>query len=343
MGLSYTVRSNVNKSFYWSAGITLLIGFGLCLVSLFRLCSQSCNQTHLWRFWGLHFETIGLIFFPILIAAHFASWNNRFFGKIASWMLSGAVGAEILFIGVQKFQIGHWCPVCLSIAGTLFVTALIYSAEYLKEDHMKSISKSIGAITLVTIGFLTAFFGTAKEDVAKNAENSIRDRIAFGNPDSNVEVFLFTDWQCPACRGLEPVFVQLAPSIMKKARMTFADIDIHPETLNFLPYNLSFMVHNKDKYLQLRDVLTEISTTTKEPTDDIVNQAIKKYGVKYKPMHYADIAVANKYFKHLESQFDLESTPTLVIVNLSDKRGKKFVGKEITYDNVMSAIDKMSK
>lgn len=337
------MHSNASKSFYVAAGISLLAGFGLCLVSIFHLCSQSCNQTHLWRFWGLHFETLGLVFFPVLIAAHFASWNNRFFGTIASSLLAGAVGAEILFIGVQKFQIGQWCPVCLSIAGTIFVTALIYSAEYIKEGHMRSIRKSIGAITLVSVGFLTAFFGTAKEDVAKTAENSIRDRIAFGNPNSNIEVFLFTDWQCPACRSLEPVFVKLAPDIQKKAKLTFADIDIHPETLNFLPYNLSFMVHNKDKYLQLRDALTEISTNTKEPTDDMVNQAIKKLGVKYKPMHYSDISVANKYFKHLESQFDLESTPTLVIVNKSDKKGKKFVGKDITFDNVMSAIDKMSK
>lgn len=336
------MRSNAHRSFYWAAGLTLLVGFSLCLVSLFKLCSQSCNQTHLWRFWGLHFETVGLIFFPVLIISHFASWNNRFFGNLATGLLCGAVGAELLFIGVQKFKIGHWCPVCLSIAGTLFVTAAIYAVEYLKEDHMKSIRKSVGAITLVTVGFLTAFFGTAKEDVAKTAENSIRDRIAFGVPNSNVEVFLFTDWQCPACRSLEPVFVKLAPDIMKKARLTFADIDVHPETLNFIPYNLSFMVHNKDKYLQLRDALTEVSVSTKEPTDDVVNQAIKKLGVKYKPMHYSDIAIATKYFKHLESQFDLDSTPTLVIVNKSDKKGKKFVGKEITYDNVMSAIDKMS-
>lgn len=337
------MRSNASKSFYWAAGFTLLIGFGLCLASLFNLCSQSCSQTHLWRFWGLRFETLGLIFFPILLLSHFASWNSRFFMNISRWLIAGAVGAELMFVAIQKFQIGHWCPVCLSIAGTLFVTAAIYTAEYIKEDHMKTITKSIGAITLVAVGFLTAFFGVAKEDVAKTAENSIKSRIAFGNTSSNVEVFLFTDWQCPACRNLEPVFVKLAPEIQKRARLTFADIDVHPETLNFLPYNLSFMVHNKDKYLALRDALTEVSVHTKEPTDDIVNQAIKKLGVKYKSMHYSDIAVATKYFKHLESQFDLDSTPTLVIVNMNDKKGKKFVGKEITYENVIGAIDKMSK
>ena len=35
------------------------------------------------------------------------------------------------------------------------------------------------------------------------------------------------------------------PRIMKKAGLMFVDRAIHPETMNYIPYNLSFMINEK--------------------------------------------------------------------------------------------------
>jgi len=95
----------------------------------------------------------------------------------------------------------------------------------------------------IVIGFLLAFFGLTKVDVLQAAENSIKDSVAFGNAKSDIDVYFFSDWQCPACRQVEPKLKELIPLITKRARLTFVDFTIHPSSLNFSPYNLSFMVH----------------------------------------------------------------------------------------------------
>src|ERR1700738_2273075 len=74
-----------------------------------------------------------------------------------------------------------------------------------------------------------------------------QDAVYFGKKSSPVEVYVFSDWFCPACRRVESIIEQKAPEIAKNARLFFIDIPIHDESINYLPYNLSFMVKEKAK------------------------------------------------------------------------------------------------
>jgi protein-disulfide isomerase len=194
------------------------------------------------------------------------------------------------------------------------------------------------------LGFLFSQFGLAKFNKLQAAEDSIKDKVAFGSLSAPVEVYVFTDWECISCRKVEPVLEKSSPDIMKKARLIYVDLPVHPESMNFTPYNLSFMIHNKPQYFRLRDALTELSTTTQAPTDEQVEALAKKLGVKYKQLNYADVSVGTKYFQHIADQFKVDRTPTVVIVNKDKKKGKKLIGgNEITEDNIMRAIDSLSK
>ena len=47
----------------------------------------------------------------------------------------------------------------------------------------------------------SGFGGTAKFNKLQAAENSVKERITMGNARSPVEVYIFTDWGCPACKS----------------------------------------------------------------------------------------------------------------------------------------------
>jgi hypothetical protein len=134
----------------------------------------------------------------------------------------------------------------------------------------------------------------------------------------------------------------MAPAIMQKAKLTFVDEAVHPETLNFTPYNLSFMINNKPQYFALRNALAQLSESTKTPSDEQVEKMAASIGTQYRQLNYSDVALGIKYFKHLVKQLEVEGTPTMVIVNKETKKGKRLAGKsQITEAGVMSTINSM--
>lgn len=343
------------KWLFWIIGLALLAGFALSYISWKGLCSQACAEGHKYLMYGMTFEIFGFIFFIGALIAHFLSLKYSLLSMLTAWMVVGALGAEVEFIYLQKYQIGHWCPVCLAIAGCIAVAATAIFIGYIREfktswekeekdQIMKHLLKGLLGTFVFIFGFLFAFFGVAKLDKLQAAENNIKQSIAFGDARSPVEVYIFTDWACPACRSIESRLEEMAPSIMKKAKVTFVDFDVHPETLNFIPYNLSFMVHNKPHYLKIRRALTDLSIQTDSPSEHQIEAMANSVGAKYQQLNYADVALGIKYYKHLINQFKIEGTPTVAIINRETKKGKKLSGTgEITEEKVMKAIDSLTK
>lgn len=339
---------------YWIVAAALVVGLLLSAVSASGVCSKECSSTHNYLLCGCQFEPLGLAFFSIALLLHFLSKKWKPLSYIVGLMIAGAVGAEINFILLQKYTIKHWCPVCLSIGASVGVAALALLSDLFSQlnnsiaqghrsDTMMNIRKGLSVATITVLGFLISFFGISHIDQLKASEATLQNEVAFGDLKSPVEIYLFTDWQCPACREIEPYFLQIAPEVMKKGKFTFVDFIIHPDTLNFIPYNLSFMIHEKPKYLELRHALTEISAKTGKPTEQEVEQAAQKLGVKYRQLNYADVAIGLKYFEHLGKQFDIDTTPTMAILNHNTKKGKKLSGSEITLENITKTIESLSK
>lgn len=332
------------------SSIAITLGFVLSIISWLNLCTEICGAVHNYRLYGLKFETVGFVFFPLLLFFHFFSLSSTKFSLIAGSLLAGAFGAEMLFVLAQKYIIGHWCPVCLGIAACIALAAVAYMADSIivlklkkadrRSEIMRIVSKGVLTSIIVLCGFLIAYMGIGKTNVLEGAEKTIKDSVVFGNAKSTVEAYLFTDWACPACRELEPKLKEVVPVIEQNARLTFVDFVIHPETLNYMPYNLSFMINNKTHYLDIRDALTSLSIKTGTPKDEEVEAAAKSLGLNYKQLNYADVQLGTKYFKHLGDEFDIDTTPTLVLVNMTTKKGKKLYGAaEITPTNVKSAIE----
>jgi protein-disulfide isomerase/uncharacterized membrane protein len=334
---------------YWITALAIITGIVLSVVSWLRICSSSCSESHNWRFFGFSFEFLGLVAFIVVLIFHLLSKRYPDLSFYTGLMLIGAVGAELKLVFIQKYIIKAWCPICLSIAACIFIGAACFTIKYLwefmfaikqrnKEDIMDNIWKGISAISVFILGFLLAIIGVIRFDPLEAAENTIKDSIAFGDLKSPIEIYVFTDWACPACRQIEPELEKMAPNMMKQARITFVDHAVHTETLNYSPYNVSFMIKNKPEYMKLREALTQLSIDNSAPTDEQIEKVAEKLGTKYQQLHFADITLSQKYFKQLAKQFGISKTPTLVIINRETKKGKKLIGSEITEENVLKAI-----
>ncbi|MBS4168739.1 thioredoxin domain-containing protein [Parachlamydia sp. AcF125] len=333
--------------------LALVSGMILTVVSWLQLCTAECSEGHQYLLFGFPFEVLGGIFFAGTAAVHLLSLRSPRWSFITALLLAGGLGAELFFILIQKYQIGVWCPVCLGIAASIGIAALPILVEYgihfreaLKlEDRgeiMKNIWKGAFSCAIFCLGFMLAFLGTSKFNPLQAAEKSLKDNLAFGNQDSQIEVYIFTDWECPACRYIEPRLEGIYKVAGEKAKIYFVDLAVHHTSMNFTPYNMSFMVHNKPAYFKLRKMLEDISQKTVTPSQEQIETEMRKLGQKFVELNYADIDVGHKYFKKLGKQFNVNKTPMLVVVNSDAKKEKELTGEEITQENVLKAINLLS-
>ena len=347
-------RSKTNRLSYTITSSALLLALILSIVSWMNLCTEACVEEHNYRLFGFSFEEIGLVFFPSLLLIHLLSLYYPLMDRLTSYSLCAAFGAEVMFVYAQKFIIGSWCPLCLGIAASVAIAGISHLypeyAEF-KTDlkhknkgyNMNIINRYFFGTVFLFLGFVLAFTGLGKENQLEAAESTVKENLMFGSGKQSVVVYVFTDWRCPACRSLEPVFESIMPKIYDKADLVFVDDPVHPESMNFIPYNLSFVIHNKSKYFQLRNGLIEISKKTKVPSEADVEALAASQGVSYIQLDYADVALANLYFEELIKKFDIEGTPIVVVATKHNKKSIKLSGKsEISEESILKAVDKLS-
>jgi hypothetical protein len=166
----------------------------LAIVSYNNICTTACEATHRYLLFTLPFEFIGFPFFISLLILHLFAWRSPFLSRIKENLVSAALGAEFIFITIQKFQIGSWCPLCLSIAATLFLSAIALAWEnHLKRIEVMKIStfaeepmkrQPISLFAAALAGFVLALVGISHESplesgqktiTAEGLENAIRE------------------------------------------------------------------------------------------------------------------------------------------------------------------------
>lgn len=195
---------------------------------------------------------------------------------------------------------------------------------------------------MMLLGFLVVFFGLVKPSIVESQDIG-KDPIFFGSRNNAIEVYVFTDWFCPACRKAETSIEQQAPTIAKKAKLFFIDIPLHESSMNYVPYNLSFMLKEKTKYLKLRHQLNMLSEQKKAPAEKEVEDIATSQGTKYVQLDYAQVSQGVQYFKEIARRYGVESTPTIVIVNPATQKMKKLDGfKEIRAADFLQIISDLS-
>jgi len=339
-----------------AAGMLLAVGLVLSLLSAWEICTSSCAEGHKYRLYGMHFETVGIAFF---IAANLIFWGSYkvpILRGLVKLMTASAVGAELYFLYVQKYLIGTWCPICVSIAASIVLLAAVFSFEYFvtlkqlmnadrRNEVMKKAINALASFSAGLLGLIVALVGISKAETTFASVSAEKGQShIFGNMSSPVTVYVFSDWFCPACKKVEPIIESDFNEITQKARLVFVDVPIHEDSLNFLPYNLSFMLNNKEQYIPLRHDLIALAEEDPSPTEDQIEQLSARHGARYSPLDYSHINLGLKYFKKMAKKYEVDSTPTVVVANLKDKKARKLAGqRQIRDANIPHIIDIMSK
>jgi hypothetical protein len=334
-----------------SVGIRLAVvwaGLAAALVlSVFLavgLCTEACKATYQWTIFGMKFPVLGIGFFTLCLLL-FHLRDRPVFRGLLPVMISGAAGAELTFLYVQHSIIKRWCPMCIAVAFCIGVAGIALAAGYFagmrkqfesgRGSMARHLSKGAFLAAVMIAGAYVSFLGLG------NPASTHADTLpmALGKLDSEIEVYVFTDWFCPSCRQVEPDLEKAYPDIMKRAKLLFVDFPVHPESMNFIPYNLSFLVREKAKYLEVRKALMRLAERTKEPTPEDVQKAVAPLGVSYRPLNYSDVNAGVQYFQSLVRAFRVEGTPAMVVYHRKNRSTRLLSGvKDLSYPNVLMAV-----
>ncbi len=342
---------HVSRLKWWIITLALLAGFILTIISTVGLCSTQCAENEKWYLFGQHFEIFGFAFFIAVIAVHLLTWKYPSLWKWTATLVFAGVGAELTFIWIQHAEIGAWCPICLSIAGTIFFTAAIFVSVMVdnlksqpKGNFMKFYQTEIRSLAALVLAFVATFMGASRVDAFQEISDNLKENISFGDKKTAIEGYLFSDWACPACRKIEPQIYDIQSAVTDEGKFYYIDHAIHPETLNFIPYNLSAMINHEPNYIQLRHMLTKLSTQTSSPNSEQVKALANTIGVDFKKLDYSTVAMGIRYFKELGKQFKVKGTPTLVLYNKDTKKVKLLTGADnITPEKITAAIQELKK
>ena len=337
---------------YWFA-VPFAAAWILSAMSWLGICSDGCEETHLYRLFGIPLSPLGVGYFTICGLAFLTRNRFRFSGFLIPVLLSGALGSEFVLVWMQKYVIGRWCPLCVGVALSVATACVLIALERLpgvaiqiRGGERNLVMKRLaGKTAFVLFAFLAGMgmtaMGLSKPD-AFAAGLSVK-ALAFGDTESGTEVYIVSDWFCPACRVAEPEILKGARNAMPRAKVVFVDYPIHPETFNYIPYNLSFILREKEKYLQIREALATLARKTKEPRPEDVQAAVSPLGVKYVTLNYADVQAGMQYFSAIVKKFKVAGTPTVVVQDARTGKTRTLYGiTEITSDNIMKAIAEVS-
>lgn len=324
--------------------IALLAGLVLSVLSGLKICSTMCSETAIYSLFAFDFGWFGTVFFGLMMLLLLLRRYVSSFGVVLMFCVWAAVGAEARLIWIQKFDIGSWCPVCLGIASTVIMAALVVSYERLAArtifgGQMKAKCSHVAVMLVaLAIGFGTALVGVQKEAGAAELD------IYFGKRKSDTTVYFVSDWFCPVCRKIEPEIEKIFPELISTVRIAFIDMPIHPESANITPYHLQFMLYEKDKYIPLRYALDAISRSTKNPTQDQVQTAVAPLGVTLRALNFMEILNGVRQFETICKSFKVTATPTVVIDNTKTRKRKMLVGgNEINRNAIKAAIAEVEK
>ena len=321
----------------------LLSGLILSLLSATDLCSfGGCTEAHSYRFYGVRLPILGCSYFVVLTGLVAARPQLAQF--LADCMLAAGIGAELVFIHLQKNVIGAWCPLCLGIAAVILLLILIRLSNLLPLSRRNTsmpgklvFGKPLLLLTVAALSFVLTLGGMSQPQALASDLN-----ITLGKQNSKVEVYVFSDWFCPSCIKAEPAIEAAFPTISRKARVTFVDKAIHAEAMNFVPFHLSFAAKEKEKYLELRRALFALAKRTKTPTNEDVRTAISPLRVTYQQLSFLDVTQTMARFQALSDKFKVKGTPTVIITNSSTQKTRTLYGAyEITTEALIKAVKEL--
>ncbi len=179
-------------------------------LSWMGICADACAEAHHYRLFGVPLPPFGVAYFALCGLAFLSRRRFRLAGLAVAVLLAGGLGSEFVFVWIQKFVIGKWCPWCVAIAASVAAACALFAWARLQElsapardgersNVMKRLAPGAFAVIVAfAAGIAVSAVGMKKPDAFAAAFSS--RSLLFGNEKSDIEVYVVTDWFCPSCR-----------------------------------------------------------------------------------------------------------------------------------------------
>ena len=152
-------------------------------------------------------------------------------------------------------------------------------------------------------------------------------RVPFPSYGSGpIEVRVYTNYFCAACRAMEPEVEPILKELLKTNMIRLILVDFpFDERTNLLARNFLYAIRENNDLahaLQVRDILIEASTDDNITTQKHIEALFNKKGI---PFSVFDVEAIFERYKNLIKDGNVKRTPTCVIVK-EDQKKRRFSG-----------------
>jgi hypothetical protein len=147
--------------------LAVAAGLAVSIASLIEeLCmATACSDAASFVFFGIGMGVFGCIYFSSLMAMLFLRKRNNVLGWMFEAMIFSGVGAEFRLLWIQKYIIGSWCPLCVTICCSLMLSAVFLCVEKVQDKGERGGDVKgmtwwlLFAAVMAVAGFAVAFEG----------------------------------------------------------------------------------------------------------------------------------------------------------------------------------------
>lgn len=94
----------------------------MCMVS-------ACRDTAGFTVFGFNMGWFGIAYFSLILIVLWLRRKDCRLDWVFSVLVFSGIGAELRLLWIQKYVIGGWCPICVTICCALFVAAILLVVE----------------------------------------------------------------------------------------------------------------------------------------------------------------------------------------------------------------------
>ncbi|HXE97783.1 MAG TPA: vitamin K epoxide reductase family protein [Dongiaceae bacterium] len=107
----------------------LAVSTGLA-VSIFSLIEElclatACSDAASFTFFGIGMAWLGIAYFSLILLVLWLRPKNYLLDWALTALLFSGIGAEFRLLWIQKYIIGSWCPLCVTICSALFFAGIV--------------------------------------------------------------------------------------------------------------------------------------------------------------------------------------------------------------------------
>ena len=172
----------------------------------------------------------------------------------------------------------------------------------------------------------------------------VRLSMPFVTKNSDLEVYVFTDWNSPLSQQVEATLEKLSPEIIKEARLYFVDFPSEGSA-GYTAANLTYLINaNKklDDYFKFRTSLLDMAAKDPKASEQQVGAFLKSRGINYQPAPQDIMDVGLRVYQSAVKNLKVSKAPSMVVYNLKNRQSRLIEGiEELTPQKVMSVIEEM--